>query len=519
MMKKIIYSVVALCLGASLTSCSSDYLDLYPESSTGPNVIFSTTDNAQLAVNGLTRLMSMQYQGFNQWFNGEGTIKTLYGNFTGNDYHRLYNNSGMANIANLTNSQNSSSIYDYYPWFYYYRLISNANSIVMHIGEASGTEQDRAFIKAEALTFRAYSYMMLLQIYGKRWMDSNGGASRGVVLRLDESKGDLPVSTLAKCYEQIYKDLDEAVSLFKASGKDRPEGNNHLPNLNAAYAVYARAAVNREDWATAEKYAALAREGYPLMSNDEYKEGFNTPNREWIWSVYSSEQETLYFYQYFTYEGSNTSSSTWTKRPAAISKELYSQIPATDMRRDLFLDPKDDAYNTSSSAAGSALAARAREEYGDRLNANSSIFAFMQMKQMARVMPGVGEMNLFRSSEMYLIEAEADCHLNKDADARRLLVELNATSGRNPEYTCDKSGDELLEEVRLYNRIELWGEGHDWFNYKRWGLPIVRHSAAQGGSFLPVFAGTIDPSANSGWTWVLPSKEIDYNSEILGSAE
>lgn len=221
-MKKLIYSVVALCLGASLASCSSDYLDLYPDNSTGSNVIFATTENAQLAVNGMTRLMSQQYQGFNQWFNGEGTIKTLYGNFTGNDYHRLYNNSGMAAIANGSNSQNSSSIYDYYPWFYYYQLISNANSIIMHIDEAQGTEQDRAFVKAEALTFRAYSYSQLLQIYGKRWMDSNNGATRGVVLRLDESKGNMPLSTLADCYTQIYKDLDEAVRLFTLSGKKRP---------------------------------------------------------------------------------------------------------------------------------------------------------------------------------------------------------------------------------------------------------------------------------------------------------
>lgn len=516
-MKKLIYSVVALCLGASLASCSSDYLDLYPDNSTGPNVIFATTENAQLAVNGMTRLMSQQYQGFNQWFNGEGTIKTLYGNFTGNDYHRLYNNSGMAAIANGSNSQNSSSIYDYYPWFYYYQLISNANSIIMHIDEAQGTEQDRAFVKAEALTFRAYSYSQLLQIYGKRWMDSNNGTTRGVVLRLDESKGNMPLSTLADCYTQIYKDLAEAVRLFTLSGKKRPSGNNHLPNLNAAYAVYARAAINREDWATAAKYAALARQGYPLMTNDEYKEGFNTPNSEWIWSVYSSEQESLYFYQYFAYEGSNSSSSTWSKRPAAISKELYDRIPSTDLRRDLFLDPKTDDYNAASSAAGAELTSRARNEYGDRLYEKSSIFAFMQLKQMTKVQPGVGEMNLFRSAEMYLIEAEADCHLNKDADARRLLIELNNASGRNPEYTCDKSGNELLEEVRLYTRIELWGEGRDWFNYKRWGLPIVRHSSAQGGSFLQVFAGTIAPDANNGWTWVVPSKEIDYNSDVLGN--
>ena len=62
-MKKFIYNVFALCLALSATSCGSDYLDLNPENSVAPNVIFSTTDNAKLAVNGITRLMSRQYQG------------------------------------------------------------------------------------------------------------------------------------------------------------------------------------------------------------------------------------------------------------------------------------------------------------------------------------------------------------------------------------------------------------------------------------------------------------------------
>ena len=526
-MKKFIYSAFALCLALSATSCGSDYLDLNPENSVSPNVIFSTTENAKLAVNGITRLMSRQYQGFNQWFNGEGTIMTLYGNYTGNDYHRVYNNAGVAKIANLLESHTSTSVYDYYPWFYYYRLISNANSIVMRIDGAKGSEQEREFIKAQGLTFRAYCYSMLVQIYSKRWMDSNNGASRGVVLRLDESNGDMPVSTLAQCYEQIYKDLDEAIRLFKASGIDRPSGKNHLPNLNAAYAVYARAAVNREDWATAARNAALARDGYPLMSNDDYKDGFSSPTSEWIWSVYGSPQEDIYYWSFFAHEASNTNSTTFSARPAAISKELFDRIPASDVRRSLFLDPKDDSYSATSFLAGAALKARAFQDYGDKLfsgivnnkKVESQIYPYMQFKQWIRVQPGVGSVNLFRSSEMYLIEAEADCHLGNEPEARRLLVELNAGSGRNPGYTCDKSGDDLLEEVRLYYRVELWGEGHDWFNYKRWGLPIVRKSPAGGGSFLPVFAGTIPASANNGWTWVIPSKEVDYNSDILGSAE
>lgn len=517
-MKRIKYGLIALCLGALTTSCSSDYLNLSPDSDSSPEEIFQTTKGAQQAVNGLSKMMSQQYLG-NQWFNGEGSIKSLFGNFTGNDYQRTVYVSGLDKIANLGNSQLSTAIYDYYPWFYYYRIIGNANKILQRVGKSVGTEQERQYIKAQALTFRAYCYSMLVQFYSKRWMDSGNGASRGVVLRLDESRGDMPTSTLGETYTQIYKDLDEAISLFKESGMKRAVGNNYSANINVAYAVYARAALNREDWSTAAEYAALARNGYPLMSNDEYVLGFNTPNSEWIWSVYSSEQETLYYYQYFAYEGCNSTSTWGTSRPATISKELFDKIPASDIRRSLFLDPKDDAYTAASNAAGKTLAARARRDYADHLQSNSSIYAFMQFKQMAKAQPGVGEINLFRSSEMYLIEAEADCHLGKYPEAQQLLVALNATSGRNPEYTCTKTGDDLLEEVRLYNRIELWGEGHDWFNYKRWGLPIVRKSAANGGNFLTQLAVTIKPTDNNGWTWVIPSSEVDYNSDILGSLE
>lgn len=120
---------------------------------------------------------------------------------------------------------------------------------------------------------------------------------------------------------------------------------------------------------------------------------------------------------------------------------------------------------------------------------------------------------------MYLIEAEADCHLNKETEAQKLLVELNAGSGRNPECTCTKTGNDLLDEVHLYYRIEMFGEGRDWFNYKRWGLPIVRHSAAQGGSFHATFAVAINPEDNNGWTWSIPNKEIDYNTEISSPEE
>lgn len=498
------------------TSCGSDYLDVESGSGIDKDKTLSTTTGLQYAVNGISRLMTMQYKDV-KW-NGEGSIKTWYGNFLGNDYYRN-NYTALAPIVNGTYMQDPTSQYDEYPWFYYYKLISNANAILDNVDNAQGATADKQFIKAQALTYRAYSYMMLVQIYSKRWMDSNNGATSGVVLRLDESRdNNKPVATLAQCYKQIYDDLDEAISLYGQSGKKRASGRSYLPDANAAYAVYARAAINREDWQNARKYAQLARNGFPLMTNDEYQDGgFNTSNREWIWSVYSDLQESIYYYQFFACEGSNTSYSSFISRPAGISKELYAQIPATDIRKDMFLDPKDMKYTASNNYGSAALRTYAFSQYGSKLNSGSYIFAYMQLKQQAAASPGVGELNLFRSAEMYLIEAEADCHLGNEADARNLLVELNKTSGRDPEYACDKTGDDLLNEVRLYNRIELWGEGHDWFNYKRWGLPIERHAASKGGTFPSSFAITVKPEDNNGWTWIIPNQESEFNPSADGS--
>ena len=99
------------------------------------------------------------------------------------------------------------------------------------------------------------------------------------------------------------------------------------------------------------------------------------------------------------------------------------------------------------------------------------------------------------------------------------MCNLNHDSGRDPNYVCTKTGQDLLDEVRLYYRIEKFGEGRDWFNYKRWGLPIVRHDAAHGGSFHKQFAVTINPQDSNGWTWVIPNKEIDYNTAISSPLE
>lgn len=504
-----IYNIGLLFFVLLAGSCKKDYLDTAPTSSTGTSTAFESTDNAKLAVNGLAKMMTVQYLS-NQGFNGEGTIKMYYGNYPGNNFY--VNLPGWATLINGTINENVSSIYDYYPWYYYYKVIGNANAIIFYIDDAKGSDADKSFIKAQALTYRAYCYMMLAQLYGNRWSDSNSGATPGVVLRTDLSNGDLERSTLGATYSLIYSDLDKAIELFTASGKSRSK--NFEMDVNVAYAIYARTALNRQDYPKAEAFAAKARTGYPLMSVADYKAGFSTPNSEWLWSSYGASDETLYYYSYQAYIAYNSSASAVRTYPKCISRELYNKIPATDIRKDLFLDPKTDPYTTATGAAGAALKARAFQLYPD-IYSTSNIFAYMQFKVKANDQPGVGNLNHFRSSEMYLIEAEAKYYQNKPAaEVQQVLIDLTKNSGRDTSYTCTKTGTALLNEIKTYRAIELWGEGFDWFDMKRWGDAIVRRDYANGGNFITSLAVTITPESNNKWTWKVPLKESDYNGAL-----
>ena len=508
-MKKYLYILSIAAVG--LTSCASDYLDTKPEAQMDKASVMSTTEKAKLAVNGLCKAMNSQYMS-TQGLNGEGTILNWYGTFTGNDAQKC-NQTGWAGIWNSTYHLRPTVTYTVYPWFYYYKLVGNANAIICNIDGADGAESDKQFLKAQALTFRAYSFFRLTQLYTYRWSDHHGD-TEGIILRTDESLGDHALSTQAEAYAQIYKDLDEAISLYKQSGVTRERF--YQPGLDVAYAIYAKAALTREDWQTAATYAALAREGHAQMTVDDYiNGGFHSENSEWIWGVFDEEIQTISFYSFFAYIGCNSSASNCRNYPVAISKELIDQIPETDSRRYLYLVPTEAEYAECNAAGRStkSLYKRARRDYPDCLYSTSLVYAYMQFKFMVDFYPGGGSFPIIRYAEMLYTEAEADMHLGKENEAKDLLYE--AVAQYDAAYTkSEKSGDELMDEIKLYRRFDLWGEGNDWFDYKRWGQSIVRKTKEQGGSFKSDFAVTINPEDGNAWTWVIPQKETDYNQLV-----
>lgn len=543
-MKKIINKLFAGSLLAGMmlvSSCAGDYLDTAPTDSTGATDAVGTTANAMKALNGIAKIMTTQHSYFGDGFAGENNIMIQYESYPSENYNYNYYASGWSPIFNQEFHTRTNSIYDAYAWYYYYTIAGNANTILANIDNAEGTEAERNFVKASALTFRAYAFEKLVHYYCWRWQDSNNGASQGIVLRLDESTGGQGYATLAETYAQIYKDLDEAIMLFEQSGMDRNASQVWMPNINVAHAIYARAALTKQDYTKALTEAKLARQNYPLMSNAEYHAGFCNPTSEWIFGSFGSAQENNWYWSYGTQYACNgyyANAAGAANGAGSIGRELINRIPNNDARKALFLtEDKFPGYNFNDGSAMDLgygiLGMGDDEKKADALWEEAAAYCqkmavsgleapyqagYMylggQLKFYVFDTPGVSYLPFIRSSEMVLVEAEANYFLNDETAARAALVELNATSGRNPEYTCDKSGEALWNEIMDYRELELWGEGFAWSDYKRWNRDIVRHSFAEGGNAHISVAKTIPASGVNKWTWDVPLNETDYNDEL-----
>ncbi len=127
-----------------------------------------------------------------------------------------------------------------------------------------------------------------------------------------------------------------------------------------------------------------------------------------------------------------------------------------------------------------------------------------------------GVFSFMRATEMKLLEAEAAYYNGDSGTALTILNEINGM--RIPGYNFTATDEKLLDELRLCRRIELWGEGFNWSDFKRWNLPIQRRAWVAGdptsGNWQSEFAVETPVDANGGWRMLVPKSEVDYNKAI-----
>lgn len=543
--------IAALVVAASLASCSQDYLELAPVTTQDASTVQTTVEGAQAAVYGLCRSMYTQYtnlDGYNS-FNGETWCAMFYGEVFGQDYFSLLWASTSGSNFRWINNTNYQGWTCSLAWRYYYNLINQANMILEGIDNIEGDQATLKYIKAEALTIRAHSYVRLLQLYGPRWADSANGSRKCIVLRLTPGTEELPLSTMSEVLEAIYEDLDTAIATYGETTANRKF--MWEPNKAVAQGIYARAALLQDDYATAQTMAHDARQNYPIMSADEYQGGFAEANGEYMWCN-AADYNGIYFWaQGSWYACQGPYPTLWGQGAGAINYELYKQIPTGDIRAKLFFTPdkplrspltKNSFWNASicnpadmnlnknsnmkislSSFGKSVIpngdVAKWGEPYVARMSGGEDeirICFGAQYKFWAIDTYGTNSFPFMRAAEMLLTEAEAAYQNGQEGTAKQLLLDLNAK--RNTSYTCNKSGAALLEEIQLQRRIELWGEGHCWFDFKRWGKDMVRNPWKAGdntsNNIPETYSFTVHSSDYNGWRYAVPQVETQYNHAI-----
>jgi starch-binding outer membrane protein, SusD/RagB family len=491
-MKKVfIFIFIVFVCSALTTSCNKEFLDTGPTGGVDNSAIFTTTGNASTAINGIYRYLYSRYGDQNQ--PGQGGVM-LDMDFMGEDLHQAastwYTSAGSG-TGNWVTQKNDASGWVSYPFRLYYRCIGNANALIENIDAATGPDGDKNRLKAEGLTMRAWSYFNLVQLYGKRYTAGVTNSQPGVSMPLKALDVKLPRSTVEEVYTQIKKDLDDAISLF-GTGSAVPN-KSHL-SLNSAKAIKARVALTMQDYVTA---AAMAEEvidagTYSLMSNTQYEGGFNDiSNPEWIWGAFVQDDQGDTFGSYFGQISWDGNTTYIRSRPKRINSALYALISATDIRKKMW-EPAPTAVNFPL-----PLATYIREPY-------------MSRKFKTRKTPTIGDVPYIRLAEMYLILAEAYAKTpGKEADAQAALYTLAVN--RDPDYVLStNTGQDLIDEIMVQRRVELWGEGFRFFDLKRLDLPLDRtvvpnYVAASVGSNLQV------PAGDDRWQFAIPIAELQAN--------
>lgn len=483
------FSLMALLAGAiMLTGCKEEALEKVPVTRVSPGTVFANTDNAFAAINGMHRLL------YSQWYSvqaeGGQSGNMLYMEVLGDDFVMTANANGwfVAEYRWL-NHRNVNSNMVRYNYGFYYVFVGNANQIIAQIDNAVGSDADKNNLKAQALTYRAWAYYQMVQLYGKRYVKGGDNSSLGMSLVLEPTSTAVPRSTVEETYAQINKDLDDAISLFGSASARRDK--SHL-SLEVAKGIKARVALTQQNYAVAAQMAKEARGSVKPMTQAQVMGGFSDySNPEWLWGVFHRDDQPTYFYSFFAYVG-NFSSTNTRGNPKAINSRLYAKISSTDIRKQLW-------DSTGKDATFPLAASGVRMPYMTR--------KFL----LANPGNSNGDLALMRAAEMYLIEAEALARDGKDADAATVLFEL--ASARDTQYTkSTKTGAALIDEILTQRRVELWAEGFRFYDLKRLNLPLDRDNANHPATLAQKLT---EPAGTINWEFLIPQGEIDRTQGVV----
>ena len=405
-------------------------------------------------------------------------------------------------------------VYAAFPWYYYYGAINTTNNT---IGALAGTtEGTSAGYLGAAYAYRALFYLDAARMYeflpndqfGLDYVtkDTDGGSvDEGqfgktinyltIPIVTDETPEDVvqnnPRVSHEDMYTFIHSDLDKAEKLITKYSR----ASKTVPDLACVYGLKARlymwnAGYLEEigaDSASAEytKAKNAAREAIDQGANKPLTkaewlnttEGFNKMSvASWMWAANATADDDVVQSGILNWTSWMSNEATFGYAAAGpfsmIASDLYNKIKDTDFRKLSFKAPEGGALEGQEPIL---VTDKSNEDY---------IFEDMPEYASLKFRPGNGvpgdskegaacDYPIMRIEEMYLIEAEAAAHVDGATGAQLLNTFMKTYRDANYNYTgVSTSG--VVDEVFLQKRIELWGEGQLFFDYKRLNKSVDR---------------------------------------------
>lgn len=446
MKKTIIIALVAIT--SVLASCSKDILNPQPQNSVTDDVLFTSVETAQTAINA-----AYSYVGGYLSF----TLGTVMQEVMGEDAAMSSGAYGLPTYNWNLNSYTYSQVaalepwwfgYSNYIWSNDYRGINCVNSVIANMSESNEAGVDE--LLGQAYGIRGYLYLRLVRLFAQNY--TVGAKAPGVILIKDPTTATserIGRSSLEDTYKFIISDLENAYDLISGTA------TNYLTKQSVAL-LLARAYLDMADFSNAKSWAEKAAgnvfDGSNLMSAAQWNSGFKDHNDEWLWyfdfnattsNYYASIPSFYYLADGFNgveYGGKADADKMYDEGYGINFLDGYSTVRWTKRFVDMF-------------------------EQGDCRKMFPFYFyevdGFFTNKFSSRSCIGDAEFPMCRIAEAYLIKAECEAQTGGDAaTAKNVLNALQRARGAS-------ATDATLENIYKERRKELYGEGQRLNDIKR----------------------------------------------------
>lgn len=402
-------------------------------------------------------------------------------------------------------------------WTSMYNHINAANEVIRAYSERKDDSKFQFYL-AQAYAFRAFNYFYLAQLYQQTYVGNEDALCVPVV---SESNMDVASTegcaraTVREVYDFILKDLDQSLHLLQQTEIERP--SKRYVNAEVIYGLRARINMVRGEWQAAAEDAQRVIEAgtaTPYTIGEVSKPTFNDIGHSaWLWGIDADEKDNPVrtgICNWPSHMGSFSYGYAQVGAWRKVSKSLYNAIPSTDVRKGWFLNGQGTSANLSAEqkeyAASIGMPAYTQVKFAP-YNNKLSTFGY---DEETDTYTNASDIPLMRIEELYLILAEAQAMMGNTAKAVNTLNTF-VTTYRDEAYECNATtAEEVREAVWMQRRIELWGEGHSYFDLMRMKKGVDRRGAGFEASYVYNI-----PSGDAALIYPIPDREMNSNVNLV----